>query len=136
MHAALIARDSASIGGVVVTRQSVANWCFSLFVVLFLVYVILVQWSGDVQQGAFRNPDLIRWANRVLAIPTIGFGVYGAFLGALTLREGKYPPPGAIVPFATKRQVNWNPFSTGLGLLLGSACAVAAPLLIAASVGW
>lgn len=117
------------------TRQSVANLCFSVFVVLFLAYVILVQWSGDVQQGAFRNPDLVRWANRMLVIPTIGFGVYTVFLGVRTLREGKYPPPGAIVPFAPKREVNWNPISTGVGLIFGGTCAVTGPIVIAALVG-
>lgn len=118
------------------TRQSVTNLLFSVFVVLFLAYLILVQWTGDVQQGAFRNPELVRWSNRILVVPTVAFGVYAVFLGVRTLREGKYPPPGSVVPFAPKREVNWSPVSTGAGLILGGVCAAIAPFVIASVVGF
>lgn len=117
------------------TRQSIANLCFSVFFVLLLAYAVLVQWSGDVQHGAFRNPELVRWANRIVGIPTIGFGLYASILGVLTLRQRKYPPAGIIVPFATAREVNWNPVATGGGLVFAGTCGALAPIVIAALVG-
>jgi hypothetical protein len=126
---------SFSLDGLRMTQQSMTNLCFSVFAMLLLAYVILVQWSGDVQQGAFRNPDLVRWANRVIGIPTIIFGLFSGSVGVRTLRARKYPPPGMVVPFPPKPEANWNPVSAGVGLMFGGACTAVAPIVIASVVG-
>lgn len=118
------------------TRQSVLNWCFCVFALMLVAYVFFVQWNADVERGVVHNPELVRWANRVVMIPVLGFGSWCVLLGTQTLRQGHYPPRGALVPFPHKRQENWNPVSSGLGLIFGGACTLATPLAVAIFVGW
>lgn len=116
-------------------RQQVVNLCFIFVAVVLLAYIVVLHWTVDAQ-GVMEHPGLVRWANRIAAIPSVGFGLYSVVVGTRTLRERRYPPRGMLIPFPHQRQANWNPVSTGIGLVFGGTCAIAGPLVMAGAIGW